>query len=230
MRGRIHRVIQTFGNRAGLQIFLWVESTKGFNLRTKMNWLAHLYLSEPTPEFRVGNLLPDLTGADKLAALPEAYQQGIRRHRRIDLFTDTHPLVKVCVRRFSPPYRRFGSILTDVYFDYFLARDWQEYSDLPLREFIASCYRDIEICGPAIPDEADRCLRQMREEDWLGSYHEIAGIANILERMGRRLRFPSDLAGSLPSFQAQEGAFLADFRVFFLELMADVNCTLPASK
>jgi acyl carrier protein phosphodiesterase len=63
----------------------------------------------------------------------------------------------------------------------------------------------------------------MREEDWLGSYHEIAGIVNVLERIGRRLRRPSDLAGSLPSFQAQEAAFLADFRVFFLELIANTN-------
>jgi acyl carrier protein phosphodiesterase len=42
----------------------------GVNLFAKMNWLAHLYLSEPSAEFRVGNLLPDLTGADKLVDLP----------------------------------------------------------------------------------------------------------------------------------------------------------------
>ena len=202
----------------------------GVNLFAKMNWLAHLYLSEPNAEFRVGNLLPDLTGADKLVALPEAYQQGIRRHRRIDLFTDTHPLVKACVHRFPPPYRRFGGVLTDVYFDYFLARDWQLYSDTPLREFITGFYGEIELCAAAVPDEAYQCLKKMREDDWLGSYHEIAGIVNILERIGRRLRHPSDLAGSLTCFQAHEAAFLADFRVFFPELLAEVNRPLPPSK
>lgn len=34
-----------------------------------MNWLAHLYLSEPNPEFRLGNLLADIATDQSLASL-----------------------------------------------------------------------------------------------------------------------------------------------------------------
>ena len=63
----------------------------------------------------------------------------------------------------------------------------------------------------------------MREEDWLGRYHHIAGVAEILGRIGRRFRRPLDLTDSLPIFQEHETAFLDDFQSFFPELMAHVR-------
>jgi len=188
-----------------------------------MNWLAHLYLSEPRAEFRVGNILPDLTSAAQLAFLPEPYQKGIRCHRQIDRFTDLHPRVQSCVRRFPAPYRRFGGILTDVYFDHFLARDWSEYSSMPLRDFVSEFYRDIETCSAVIPAEASRRLQRMRDEDWLGCYHHIAGVTDVLGRIGRRFRRPVDFTDSLPIFQKHETAFLDDFQSFFPELMAHLQ-------
>lgn len=192
-----------------------------------MNWLAHLYLSEPNAEFRVGNLLPDLVSAAQLTGLPEPYQKGIRCHRQIDAFTDSHPRVQACVRRFPAPYRRFGGILTDLYFDHFLARDWPEYSTVRLRNFIGEFYRDIQTCSSIIPTEANQRLQRMRDEDWLGRYHHIEGVSDILGRIGRRFRRPLDLTHSLPVFQKQQTAFLNDFQTFLPELMAHLQSGLP---
>jgi acyl carrier protein phosphodiesterase len=195
----------------------------------KMNWLAHLYLSEPKPQFRVGNLLPDLAPASRLSALSADYQAGIRRHRQIDVFTDAHPRWKSCVLRFPPPYRRFGGILTDVYFDHLLARDWARYSETPLRQFIDDFYRDLEISLPEIPVHAAAVLDRMREQDWLGSYARIAGISDILKRISRRLRRPFDLSGSLPIFEEHESGFHDDFHLFFPQLMSHVQVERIAS-
>ena len=184
-----------------------------------MNWLAHLYLSEPTPQFRVGNLLPDLAPASQLRPLSEDYQQGIRRHRQIDAFTDEHPRWKSGVRRFPPPYRRFGAVLTDVYFDHLLARDWSKYSAIPLRQFIDEFHCELEICLPQLPAHAAVVLDRMREQDWLGSYPQIAGISDTLKRMSRRLRRPFDLSSSVTIFEENESAFHDDFDAFFPELM-----------
>jgi len=189
----------------------------------KMNWLAHIYLSEPTPQFRVGNLLPDLVPASQLHPLPENYQKGIRRHRQIDTFTDAHPRWKSCVVRFPPPYRRFGAVLTDVYFDHLLARDWAKYSVVPVRRFIDDFYCDLEICLPQLPAYAAAVLDRMREQDWLGSYLQIAGIRDTLKRMSHRLRRPFDLSSSLTIFEENESAFHNDFHAFFPELMRHVQ-------
>ena len=168
-----------------------------------MNWLAHLYLSEANPQFRVGNLLPDLASAAQLAGLGESFQRGIRCHREIDRFTDAHPRFKSCVSRFPPPYRRYGGVLTDIYFDHFLARDWLEHSGVSLSSFIGEVYRDIGLCLPELPLEAGQRLDLMRRADWLSSYHTIPGITEILRSVSRRLRRPFDLAASVPIFEAR---------------------------
>ena len=188
-----------------------------------MNWLAHLYLSEDSPEFRVGNLLPDLACAATLAGLPESFQKGIRCHRKIDRFADEHPRFRSCVSRFPKPYRRYGGILTDIYFDHFLSRDWSQYSPVPLPHFISEVHRDIEICLPEVPSDLTPHLRRMSGENWLSSYHTIPGIAEILRRVSGRLRRPFNLAASLPIFEQHESAFADDFHCFFPELISHVQ-------
>lgn len=188
-----------------------------------MNWLAHLYLSEPDPQFRVGNLLPDLVRRADLVRLPDQFQRGIRTHCQIDTFTDAHPRVKSCIARYRPPYRRFAGILTDVYFDHFLARDWKEYSPVSLPDFIAEAYRDIESCLPHLPREAAGALRRMLGENWLGSYHRISGISDILRRISQRLQRPFDLSGSVSMFAENESDHARDFHAFFPELMMHVQ-------
>jgi len=190
-----------------------------------MNWLAHLYLSEAYPQFRIGNLLPDLASAAHLAGLPESFQKGIRCHRQIDRFTDSHPRFRSCVSRFPEPYRRYGGVLTDIYFDYFLARDWSQYSPVALPQFIREVYLDIELCVPELPIEAGRRLNLMRRADWLSSYHTIAGISEILRSLSGRLRRPFDLSASVPIFEEHEAEFAGDFRVFFPELTEQVRRT-----
>jgi acyl carrier protein phosphodiesterase len=192
-----------------------------------MNWLAHLYLSEPNAQFRVGSLLPDLASVAQLVSLPETYQKGIRSHRQIDRFTDSHPRVRSCARRFPPPYRRFGGVLTDIYFDHLLARDWSDYSTVPLPDFIGEVYRDIETCSSVIPAEANRRLEHMRQENWLGSYRSIVGVTDILGRIGLRLRRPLDLTDSLPIFQEHQTDFLSDFQAFFPELLVHLRSGAP---
>ena len=188
-----------------------------------MNWLAHLYLSEPDAPFKIGNLLPDLASGADLSDLPEPFQRGIRCHREIDVFTDGHPRFLSCVRRFPPPYRRYGGVLTDIYFDHILARDWSDYSAVSLSQFLDDFYRDIETCLPSIPPDACSRLRRMRDEHWLETYHTLSGITDILSRVSRRFRRPFDLTGSKLAFQEQESDFVVDFRAFFPELVAHVR-------
>lgn len=185
-----------------------------------MNWLAHLYLSEPEVAFRVGNLLPDFLRARELVGLPEGFQRGIVRHRRIDAFTDAHPLVRQSVRRFEKPFRRYGAVLTDVFYDHFLAVGWRRHSAVPLNEFVHAFYDSVEEVQADIPAEACAVLEHMRRGDWLCSYADLAGIELTLRRMSRRLRFPFELAAAMPVFVDQYDAFREDFEAFFPELQA----------
>lgn len=187
-----------------------------------MNWLAHVLLSEPTPGFRIGNLLPDLLGAAELAELPQVFQRGIACHRCIDGFTDQHPVVRSSVRRVSPKYRRFAPILTDLFYDHFLSVKWQEHCPQPLEEFLREIYASFDSQRDHLPPPVLGHLNRMREENWLGSYRDIAGIRLTLERISRRFRRPIALGEAVGELEANYAELSADFAQFFPKLREQV--------
>src|SRR6185436_3543995 len=115
--------------------------TKGIRL----NWLAHVFLSESNVEFRLGNLLADIVKGEELRrVVSPAFLRGVQKHKQIDAFTDSHPLVKRSRARISPQFRRFSGVLVDVFYDHLLATNWQIYSPIVLDAFTAKFYADIE--------------------------------------------------------------------------------------
>ena len=195
-----------------------------------MNWRAHLFLSEPTAAFRIGNLLPDLLGVPALAALPVEFQRGIECHRRVDAFTDSHPLVRCSVRRLHPPFRRYGGIIIDLFHDHFLARDWTRWSDVSLNDFAAEVYSSFETHGAFIPPAARARLKQMSAGDWLCSYRELDGIRAALDGIGSRLRRPFGLGASVSELERQYEALHHDFNDFFPELLGHIATFEPQSR
>jgi len=194
-----------------------------------MNWLAHLLLSEPTPAFRLGGILPDLVSTSLLADLPPEIQRGIQRHRQIDAYTDSHPIFLRSVRRFQPPFRRFGGILIDVFYDHFLSRDWQSFSDTLLPEFASEFYASFEGLRAEIPPDAYARLQQMQAGDWLCSYVDVAGVAEALKRISSRLRRPFDLVPSISVLEHDYDSLHTDFAAFFPELFTYVTSNSHAT-
>lgn len=183
-----------------------------------MNWLAHLYLSDPDPCTRIGNLLPDVIRQNELRVVPEEFQHGIGQHRAVDRFTDSHPLFRRSMARFRPPLRRYAPILVDVIYDHFLASLWPRYSSDDLPSFVARFHRSLDHEGLALPGRARERLGQIREGGWLLSYAELDGVAKALRRTGLRLRKPAPLDEAVAVVRAAYTDFRADFEAFFPEL------------
>jgi acyl carrier protein phosphodiesterase len=184
----------------------------------QMNWLAHVHLSEPSATFRLGNVLPDLVPARELTTLAAGYQRGIECHRRIDAFTDAHPCFRRSVARMPSEFRRYGGIIVDVLYDHFLSVSWNEHARQPLRRCVDEFYESFDPHRAALPSSVWPILERMREQDWLGSYGDLAGVHTALQRIGRRLRKPRDLGGCVEGLEAGYAGFQADFREFFPEI------------
>jgi acyl carrier protein phosphodiesterase len=188
-----------------------------------MNWLAHVVLSEPTPRFRVGNILPDILGLRQLAPLGDDYQRGVACHRAIDIFTDQHPVFHRSRQRFHDGFRRFSAILVDVFYDYLLARQWAEHVDNSLSEFVAVFYDELAAVRDEVPASVHPLLDHLRREDWLGANASLDGPRGSLRRVERRLSRGVDLSGAFAVFAQEEEAFGEDFREFFPDVAAHVR-------
>lgn len=187
-----------------------------------MNWLAHLVLSDHGGAFRIGNVLPDLVRACDLVNLPDEVMAGVQRHRQIDAYADAHPVVLRSARRFEPPLRRYGKVLADIIYDHFLTSHWGAYSNVPLPAFLEDFYQSVEQWRHALPLEACERLDQIRDHGWMGQYGEVAGVRQVLERIGHRLKRPVELGPAVSVLELHYHEFQNDFLEFFPDIRREV--------
>jgi acyl carrier protein phosphodiesterase len=151
-----------------------------------MNWLAHLLLSKPDIDSRLGNLLADLVKGVERENLNDKIKEGIRYHQYTDAVTDSHAIVQRSKNRISSSYRRFAGILIDGFYDHFLAKNWQIYCNQSLDNFTAEIYTSFLAYPEPLPNYASQVIKQMAKEDWLGRYRNIEGIEYLLARLSNR--------------------------------------------
>ncbi|MEM6459149.1 MAG: ACP phosphodiesterase [Planctomycetota bacterium] len=192
-----------------------------------MNFLAHLVLADDTPASRLGNLLPDLHRGRLPDGLHPEVAAGVRRHRRVDAYTDRHPAFERSRRRLRPDQGRYAGVIADVLYDHTLCLRWSDYVAMPRRTFIDSCYAAMRGRLDLVPPRAGAIVRAAAAEDWLGHYDTVDGIRHTLRRLSARLRErfgrEVDLAAAADVLQRDLDGFLADFDVFFPDLIAHLG-------
>ncbi|WP_153131496.1 ACP phosphodiesterase [Dechloromonas hortensis] len=184
-----------------------------------MNFLAHAVLAEGTPALMVGGVIGDWIKGILPGDLPADLAQGVALHRAIDGFVETHPAFNRSRSRISPARRRYAGVLVDIFYDHVLARDWARFHPAVLPSYCQSVYRQIEARLDELPESAGFAMRLMAREDWLQSYAELDGMADVLSRMAQRARRPNPLAGGEVEFLADAAGFAADFEY----LLADAK-------
>lgn len=185
-----------------------------------MNHLAHALLADPGgAEFALGSALGDFTHGHPDPAWPAARQAGLRFHRAIDGFTDTHPEVSAARNGFDPPLRRYAGILLDVWFDHLLVRNWDAWCDEPLPDFSRRWLDLLDSREQELPVAFRRFLAWMHAHGLPIGYGDDATIDVVLHGLAARLSRPSPIATALPDLMARTGPLRRHFEAFFPELV-----------
>ncbi|ACK70352.1 protein of unknown function DUF479 [Gloeothece citriformis PCC 7424] len=191
-----------------------------------MNYLAHLFLAENTPESRLGNLLGDFVKGNldnfKTVYSPQIIQ-GIKIHQKIDYFTDRHPIFKQSKQRISEKNRRYAGVIIDIYYDHFLSKNWLTYSNQDLEIFVTQIYQMLETYKSLLPDKLKNALPRMIQEDWLGSYRYLTGIDQTFSRLSRRIKRHNNIAFALEDLITHYSLLEEDFVNFFPQLVDYTN-------
>ncbi|NEO87338.1 MAG: DUF479 domain-containing protein [Spirulina sp. SIO3F2] len=187
-----------------------------------MNYLAHLFLAEQTPDSQIGNLLGDFVKgplAQHQGCYRPAVLQGIQMHRWIDQFTDRHPCHGQSRRRVAPVLRRFAGIAVDIYYDHFLACHWSRFSPEPREQFIAGIYGQLQAHHHELPPRLQAMVPYIIQEDWLNGYASLLGLQQTFSRLARRVKRQNTLAQAVTVLQGQYGGLEQDFLEFFPQLI-----------
>lgn len=186
-----------------------------------MNFLAHAYLSGNNEDILIGNFIADAVKGNHLDRFREGIRKGIRLHREIDSFTDQHAVFLRSRQRIHEEYGRFSGVVIDIYYDHFLARNWDEYSDLDLSEFAIDIYRLMLANYTILPAKSKRIIPYMVIHNWLVGYSRLQDLQWVFNGMSRRSKkYNSGMEGAVDSLRANYEAFHADFREFFPDMIA----------
>ncbi len=183
-----------------------------------MNFLAHIYLSGDNKDITIGNFIADGIKGSDYKKYPLQIQKGILLHRGIDSFTDQHPIVRKSTARLHKNYGHYSGVIVDILYDHFLAKNWKNYHEQPLDEYVQDFYKLLNSEYDLLPSRIQMMMPFMISNNWLLSYATIPGIGKILEQMNRRLKNISNMNMAVVELEQYYTEFEEEFTSFFIEL------------
>ncbi|MDJ0366059.1 acyl carrier protein phosphodiesterase [Hymenobacter sp. H14-R3] len=198
-----------------------------------MNFLAHLFLAGPpaAPAYAgqlLGQFIADSVPGRRFEAYPAAVQAGIRAHRAIDTFTDQHPVVRRSTARLrTAGTGKYAGVVSDVFMDHFLARNFHEFSAEALPDFTQRAYALLATQQADFPAPVLHFFPHLVQHNWLLHYAELAGIGRALQGLSRRASPGSGMDTAVHELARHYAAYEADFREFFPQLQAYAAGLLP---
>ncbi len=183
-----------------------------------MNYLAHIYLSEGNENIQLGNFFADAVKGNSYLSYPGEIQKGILLHRKIDTFTDFHPVVKKSKARLKSKFGLYKGIIIDIFYDHFLARNWQLFSDVSLGDFADSFYTILLKNMSILPEKTQFVVPFLVKQNWLKSYASLEGIEKVLVGMNKRTNNHSGMDLAMGDLVDHFDELDNDFHTFFPEL------------
>lgn len=185
-----------------------------------MNFLAHILLSGDNDQIRIGNFMADAIKGKNYLNYPKYIKTGILLHRKIDAFTDMHPTVKTSKKRLHQRYKHYNGVIIDIFYDHFLAKNWDKYHIIALDIFTDQFYKLALTHKEIMPDKIQGMLPYMVRDNWLYNYRFLEGIEKVLQGMNRRTDNKSHMNLAVADLQEHYLALENDFTTFFEDISA----------
>lgn len=168
----------------------------------------------------IGNFIGDFVKGKAWEEYETPLRNGILLHREIDRYTDGHEVVTRSKERLRPKYHHYAPVISDVFFDHFLASLWGHYHPKPLLQFTTDFYKITEAYQEVIPEKARRMLTYMKRDNWLYNYQFLEGIQMTLSGMSRRTPFKSKMEQATADLKSDYDLYKKDFEEFFPDLIS----------
>lgn len=192
-----------------------------------MNYLAHLALSHENSGVMLGNFIGDYIKGSNYSSYSPYVRTGILLHRRIDDFTDNHPIVKESNLLLKDSFGRYSGVISDMFYDHFLALRWTEMqATLPhmpqttLGKFVCRVHRILLFNYFRLPGDMKKMLPFLIKSRRLENYANLPGLARSLNIMARNTSLPTNTQDAIKVLKDNYTIFEQQFRDFYPQIQA----------
>jgi len=195
-----------------------------------MNFLGHIYLSGDDDQLIIGNFIADCVKGKKYLDYPEGIQKGILLHRTIDSFTDNNIYIQQIKTLLRPTYKLYSGVVTDLFVDHYLAANWLNFSEKPLKEYSEEVYKIFQLNYEILPAKIQGFLSNLIERNRLLSYSEISGVEEALMIMAYKTSLPGKSAEAIKILKGNYDELKTLSLQFITEVSSFTKTELEKSK
>jgi acyl carrier protein phosphodiesterase len=187
-----------------------------------LNWLAHLLLSKKDIDFQLGNLLADPLKGRVWDGASQSIEDGMKMHKAIDRFTDSHPLFTISKSRLGEK-GYLKAVVVDLVYDHFLARNWEAHASVTHSEFLSTFYSSaIQKCNQ-FPAQPRSIVTNLVKSDRLAKYQRFDGFVETLARidchLSPRIKAKDTTSSYIATIEREYSKLEQDFEQFFPQIM-----------
>ena len=184
-----------------------------------MNYLGHMILSGEDENTLLGNFIGDHISNKTLHHFSQSVQEGIHLHKAIDLYTDSHPKSRALRAVLFGQYRHRSRVILDLFYDHFLAANFDHFHPLPLSVYVQKVYDMLQRQLHLMPASAKHYFLAMKKYGWLEDYASTEGIRLVLNQMSKRKNI--DPMGNAVDLLNDDYSYFKDTALYFLEDVID---------
>ena len=177
-----------------------------------MNYLAHFYLYPDNEDLLLGGILGDFVKGP-IEDDGTLLRRSIMLHRKLDTFTDTSPIIKRSKSLININKRRYAGVIVDIFYDHFLAKNWEYFHTKPLDIYARNIYQILKKRKNELPNELQLIVPRMASEDWLCSYKDPDFLKGVLRKIGQKfkksIRLDNAMIDLKTHYDAMEDHFFA---------------------
>ena len=191
-----------------------------------MYYLAHSYLSCGDEDLMLGNLITDMITKRDEDAYESSIQKGIDLHRKIDTFTDTHPIGSDSLQLIYPTQGKYAPVVLDILWDYFLSKNWSHFSGEAIPDFSQNIYGLLEKNFHRLQPKIVKRLEGMVKADWLQSCISRERLKGTFKHLHKRTKFKSNFDKVDDILNVHEQELNTSFMKLFPEMITyvEANC------
>jgi len=162
-----------------------------------MNYLAHLVLSGPDPEVRMGNLMGDFCVGrlehPRFQKYSAHVRLGLALHRWIDEKTDQEISFGPVWDYLRPYYGKWSPAILDILGDYCVVVAWEQWGLGEFKAFEDQIYTDLSDQFDLAPENMKPMLVSLLKHRWFGGYGTWEGMERAIGSVSQRINQPFSL-------------------------------------
>lgn len=191
-----------------------------------MNYIAHSVFSLDDDKELIGNIFGDFfKGKIENIEIEDSVKKGIILHRRLDELSDSSIYHKNITKLLKPAYARYSSVIVDIIFDHFLAKNFEEFIDVKFDEYILELEKRIDKNKKDVPIEANFLFDHIVNDNFLYRYlnldNTLKRIFYFTHRFSKRVDHELGEQIIIDNYEIIDNKFICFFKEINIKVKAD---------